>query len=36
MASGSFMVIDIEDPAKPVVVAKNNLLGHREPAADLV
>jgi hypothetical protein len=30
------MVIDIKDPAKPVVVAKNNLLGYKEPAADFI
>ena len=36
MASGSFMVTDIKDPAKPVVVARNNLLGYKEPAADLI
>jgi hypothetical protein len=36
MATGSFMVIDIKDPAKPLVVAKNNLLGYKEPAADII
>jgi hypothetical protein len=36
MASGSFTVIDIKDPAKPVVVSKNNLLGYKEPPADLI
>ena len=36
MIFGSFTVIDIKDPAKPVVVAKNNLLGHKEPAADFI
>jgi hypothetical protein len=36
MATGSFSVIDLKDPAKPVVVAKNNLLGYKEPAADLI
>jgi hypothetical protein len=36
MATGSFSVIDIKDPAKPVVVAKNNLLGYKEPAADII
>jgi hypothetical protein len=36
MATGSYSVIDIKDPAKPVVVAKNNLLGYKEPAADII
>jgi hypothetical protein len=35
-ASGMFSVTDIKDPAKPVVVARNNLLGYKEPAADLI
>ena len=35
-ASGMFSVIDIKDPAKPVVVAKNNLLGYKEPAPSLI
>jgi hypothetical protein len=34
--SCSFTVLDIQDPAKPVVVAQNNLLGYAEPAADLI
>ena len=33
-ASGMFSVIDIKDPAQPVVMARNNLLGYKEPAAD--
>ena len=36
MTFGVFMVIDIKDPAKPVVVAKNNLLGYKDPAADII
>jgi hypothetical protein len=36
MVSCQFTVIDIKDPAKPVVVAKNNLLGYKEPAADII
>ena len=36
MVSCQFMVIDIKDPAKPVLVAKNNLLGYKEPAADII
>ena len=36
MASGIFSVVDIKDPAKPVVVARNNLLGYKEPAADII
>jgi hypothetical protein len=36
MTAESFMVIDIKDPAKPVVVAKNNLLGYKDPAADII
>jgi hypothetical protein len=36
MILSSFMVIDIKDPAKPVVVAKNNLLGYKDPAADII
>jgi hypothetical protein len=31
-----FSVTDIKDPTKPVVVARNNLLGYKEPAADLI
>ena len=36
MVTCEFKVIDIKDPAKPVVVAKNNLLGYKEPAADII
>ena len=36
MTFGVFMVIDIKDPAKPVLVAKNNLLGYKDPAADII
>ena len=35
-ASGMFAVIDIKNPAQPVVMARNNLLGYKEPAADLI
>ena len=34
--SCQFTVIDIKDPAKPVVVAKNNLLGYKDPPADII
>ena len=34
--SCSFTVFDLKDPAKPVVVSRNNLLGYGEPAADLI
>jgi len=36
MISCEFTVIDIKDPANPVVVAKNNLLGYKEPPADII
>ena len=36
MVSCQFTVIDLKDPAKPVVAAKNNLLGYKEPTADLI
>jgi hypothetical protein len=36
MISCAFTVLDIKDPAKPVVVAKNNLLGYKDPAADII
>ena len=36
MTFGVFKVIDIKDPAKPVMVAKNNLLGYKEPPADII
>jgi hypothetical protein len=36
MVSCQFTVIDIKDPAKPVVVAKNNLLGYKDPPADII
>ena len=34
--SCSFTIFDLKDPAKPVVVSRNNLLGYGEPPADLI
>jgi hypothetical protein len=31
-----FMVVDLSDPAKPKVVARNNLLGYADPPADII
>ncbi len=34
--SCSFTIFDLKDPAKPVLVSRNNLLGYDEPAADII
>jgi hypothetical protein len=35
-AMRSFVVVDLGDPARPKVVARNNLLGYADPPADII